>query len=202
MLKLYYSPRSRATRAYQLLDELGALDKVTIETVAIPRRDGSGGRDPKNPHPDGKVPVLVHDGELIWESPAIFLYLTDLFPEAGLGPLPDQKGRGSYLSWLAWYGDVVEPVVHFRFLEIDHPGLYSTFRGYGEMTARLAAALSKTPYLLGDRYSAADLLVSSAFTWAPDMAPDDPSVKAWIARCGERPSVARTAEFEAKSAPA
>ncbi|WP_068115728.1 glutathione S-transferase family protein [Tropicimonas marinistellae] len=198
MLTLFHAPQSRATRAHQLLDELGALDRVNVESVTIPRRDGSGARDPKNPHPEGKVPVLVHDGELIWESAAIFLYLTDLFPEAGLGPLPGQPGRGSYLSWLAWYGDVMEPVIHFKLLEIDHPALANTFRGYDDMTARLSDALSGRPYLLGTEYSAADLLLSSTFTWLPDLVPEDPRLKDWVARCAGRPAAARTAAYETR----
>lgn len=200
MLTFYYAPQSRATRIYQLLDELGALDKVTIETVSIPRRDGSGGRDPRNPHPDGKVPTLVHDGEMIWESPAIVLYLTDLFPEAGLGPLPGEKGRGTYLSWLAWYGDVLEPVVHFRFLEVDNPGLAATFRGFDEAMERLCSAVARAPYLVGERYTGADLLIASTFLWFPDFVPDDAGFKAWLARCSDRPAVRRNAEREARLA--
>ncbi|MFD0981844.1 glutathione S-transferase family protein [Tropicimonas aquimaris] len=198
MLTLYHAPQSRATRAYQLVDELGALDKVAIKTVTIPRRDGTGGRDPSNPHPEGKVPTLIHDGEVIRESPAIFLYLTDLFPEAGLGPLPGQPGRGSYLSWLAWYGGVMEPVMHFHMFGIDHPGLANTFRGYDEMVERLCTALADAPWLLGERYSAADLLIGSTFAWMPDAIPDDPKVRDWVARCAARPAVARTAAYEQK----
>ncbi|WP_116133154.1 glutathione S-transferase family protein [Tropicimonas sp. IMCC34043] len=200
MLTLYHSPRSRATRAYQLLDELGVLDRVTVETVAIARQDGSGEPDPRNPHPEGKVPTLVHDGEMVWESAAIFLYLTDMFPEAGLGPLPGQKGRGGYLSWLAWYGDVLEPVVHFRFLGIDHPGLFRTFRGYDEMAARLVSTLETRPYLLGDTFSAADLLIGSTFGWLPQMTPDNDAVRDWVARVTDRPAARRTAEREAAMA--
>ncbi|WP_163364139.1 glutathione S-transferase family protein, partial [Klebsiella aerogenes] len=72
--------------------------------------DGSGGRDPRNPHPDGKVPLLVEDGVQIWESSAIVQHLADLFPEAGLAIPVGHKLRGAYLSWLAWYAGVVEPV--------------------------------------------------------------------------------------------
>lgn len=196
MLTLYYSPQSRATRAYQLIDELGAFDEVRIETVKIARNDGSGGADPKNPHPDGKVPMLVHDGVEIWESAAIFLYLTDLFPKAKLGPLPGDKLRGRYLSWLAWYAGVMEPVMHFKMMDIDHPGLRHTFRSYDEAAARLIKALEAKPWLVGDSYSAADLMIGSTFGWMPSMTPDNAAVKDWVKRCGERPAVARTLEHE------
>ncbi|RYH09945.1 glutathione S-transferase family protein [Tropicimonas sp. IMCC6043] len=196
MLTFYYAPQTRATRIYQLLDELGALESVAVETVTVPRRDGTGGRDARNPHPEGKVPTLVHDGEMIWESPAIVLYLTDLFPEAGLGRRPGEKGRGRYLSWLAWYGDVLEPVIHFRFLEIENPGLTNTFRSYDDAMDRLCTALAEAPYLVGDRYTGADLLIASTFLWFPDFVPEDAAFNAWLERCADRPAVKRNLERE------
>jgi glutathione S-transferase len=193
MLKLYHAPHSRSTRIVSLIDELGA--DVAIETVTIARRDGSGGHDPKNPHPEGKVPLLDHDGTLIWESAAIILYLTDMFPQAGLGPQPGDPDRGPYLSWLAWYGDVVEPVmILHNVLQIEHPVLTTTFRGPDEVVARLSAALEKAPYLLGERFSAADLLLHSPYAWFREATPDVPVIRDWVARCMDRPAARRTAE--------
>lgn len=197
MLTLYHAPMTRSSRIVTLLDELGA--DARIETVTIPRMDGSGGRDPGNPHPDGKVPLLVHDGETIWESPAIVLYLTDLFPEAGLAPRVGEPGRGTYLSWLAWYGDVMEPVYVLNAAGVEHPILSRTFRGKAEVEARLSAALKDRPYLLGERYSAADLLVQSPYAWFRDETPDIPHVRDWVARCQDRPSVARTTARDAEA---
>lgn len=190
MLTLYHAPVSRSTRITALIDELGA--DVEIRTVTIPRVDGSGGRDPANPHPEGKVPLLEHDGALIWESSAIILYLTDLFPQAGLGPLPGDPLRGPYLSWLAWYGDVVEPVmIYENVLKLDDPVLRTTFRGGAEVTARLTAALQRGPWLLGERYSAADLLLHSPYAWFRDATPDVPVIRDWVARCMDRPAARR-----------
>jgi len=101
MLTLFHSPRSRSSRIVTLLRELDALDKVGIEIVDITRGDGSGRKDPRNPHPEGKVPLLVHDGVVIWESIAIIQYLTDLFPEKKMAPVAGDPQRGRYLSWLA-----------------------------------------------------------------------------------------------------
>jgi glutathione S-transferase len=194
MLALYHAPMSRSTRITALIDELGAEADVEIRPVTIPRQDGSGGRDPANPHPEGKVPLLVHDGAVIWESPAIILYLTDLFPAAGLGPLPGDPLRGPYLSWLAYYGDVVEPVMILEnVVRIDHPVLTTTFRGMAEVTDRLAQALEKGPYLLGARYTAADLLLHSPFAWFRDATPDVPVIRDWVARCMDRPAAKRAA---------
>lgn len=197
MLTLYHSPRSRSSRIIQLLEELGARDKAAVEVVDISHNDGSGTRDPRNPHPEGKVPLLVHDGVEIWESNAIILYLTDLFPDAGLGPLPGHPLRGRYLSWLAWYGNVVGPVFVLGAAELSHPILDLTFRGVPELTARLSAALKAAPFLMGETFTAADLLLVSPYTWFRDCIPDDPTFRDWIERCEARLSLRRSAEFDA-----
>lgn len=201
MLTLYHAPQSRSFRVLNLIEELEA--PVEIRTVSIPRRDGSGGRDPANPHPEGKVPLLVHDGAVIRETPAILLYLTDLFPEAGLGPLIGDPNRGPYLSWLSYYAGVAEPVVIFHHvLHLDDPLLHATFRGVEELTARLAEALEKGPWLLGDRFTAADLLLSSPFAWFPAATPDHPRIRDWVARCEARPANQRAKRRDAALAAA
>lgn len=198
MLTLYHAPQTRSSRIVTLLKEMDAVDRVTIRTVLISRQDGSGGADSANPHPEGKVPVLDHDGAVIWESNAIALYLTDLFPDAGLGPAMGDPMRGPYLSWLAYYGNVIEPVMHFSFFGIDEPPLRRTFRGTDEMNARVSGALQGRPFLLGEAYSAADLFVSSAYAFMPALLPEDGSLRAWSERCQSRPALAWTAEFDAK----
>jgi glutathione S-transferase len=194
MLTLYHSPRSRSSTVVTLIDELGVADRVTVKTVSIPRQDGSGGRDPANPHPEGKVPYLVHDGHGISERGAIMLYLTDLFTEAGMGPAIGDPKRGEYLTWLSWYQGVVEPVLIFQAAGLVHDWLTATFRGPQEVAARLNTALQDGPYLLGDRFSAADLLLHSPFVFFPEATPDDPLIRDWVARCADRPAKWRTKE--------
>jgi glutathione S-transferase len=186
MMTLYHSPMCRSTRLVALVDELGAADHVTVERVRIDR-EGSGA-DPRNPHPEGKVPCLVHDDVEIWESTAIALYLTELFPEAGMAiPVGDPQ-RGRFLSWLAWYGDVLEPLVVMQVAGIEHPTVRLTWRGMDEVAARLRTALAEGEYLCGDSYTAADLIISSTFAWRPELTPDDPGTKAWVQRCLARPA--------------
>lgn len=194
MLTLFHAPFSRSSRVVALLHELGIRDKVEVVVVDVPRADGSGARDFRNLHPEGKVPFLVHDDTAIWESAAIMLYLTDLFPSARFAPRIGEVRRGGYLSWLAYYGNVIEPVLGLDMAGVRHPLLDRTFRGPEAVAARLSGALADYPYLLGDRYTAADLLLSSPFPWCPDATPDDPSVRDWVSRCMARPSVVRVAE--------
>src|SRR5262245_14348909 len=99
MLTLHHAPQSRSTRIIWLLEELGA--DYRLQITDIPRPDAKGAADPSNPHPDKKVPALVDDGVLVTESAAIVAYLTDKFPQAGIGPVVGDPDRGPYLSWLA-----------------------------------------------------------------------------------------------------
>lgn len=199
MLTLYHSPMSRSSRIIQLIDEMDLWDRIDIRVVTIPRVDGNGSRDPSNPHGEGKVPLLVHDGVEIRETNAIMLYLTDMFPQSGLGVPAGEKLRGAYLSWLAWYGNVLEPVVVLDYAQVSHPALTGTFRGVPEALAHLEKALSKSPFLLGDRYTAADLICASPYIWFPDIKPDVPVIRDWIERCTARPALTTAGAYDAEA---
>ena len=198
MLTLYHAPQSRSSRIVWLLEELRAPCEIIY--TDIPRMDGSGAPDPNNPHPDRKVPALVHDGELITESAAIVLYLTDLFPAAKMGALPGNKERGAYLTWLAYYAGVIEPVITFQFLGLgEHAGLARTFRGRAETDRRILDALGKTSYVAGNAFSGADILLASIGHFARQMLPAGLLVDDYLARCNARPALAAA---RAKDAPA
>ena len=96
MMDFYHAPQSRSTSVLTLLDELGALDQTQIHIVNIKRGDGTGAADPANPHPEGKVPALVHDGRVVTECPAVIAYLAEAFPQAGL--MGDD--RAAALRWM------------------------------------------------------------------------------------------------------
>lgn len=197
MLTLFHAPQSRSSRLVTLIDEMALQDRVKIHNVTIPRMDGSGGPDAANPHPEAKVPALLHDGTLITETAAIILYLTTLFPEAGMAPRADDPRYGAYLTWLFWYGNVMEPVLILEAAGLGHPYLHATFRGHPEGVARLRAALERGPWLLGDSYSAADLLCHSPYAWFKEATPEDPLIRDWVARCQARPAAERTRASDA-----
>ncbi|HEU4408277.1 MAG TPA: glutathione S-transferase family protein [Polyangiaceae bacterium] len=190
MLTLFHAPQSRSSRIIWLLEELGATYEIAYTNIT--RMDGSGAADPANPHPDKKVPALAHDGALVTESIAIILYLTDLHPEAGLGPRVGDPRRGAYLSWLAYYAGVVEPVINFEHAKVaDNPALVRTFRGRAELDARITGALAKSEYLLGDGFSAVDLLFASVGQWYRSGLPPGERVDRYLAACSSRPAAAR-----------
>ena len=181
-------PLSRSSRIVWLLEELHADHDIVY--TDIPRMDGSGGSDSNNPHPDKKVPALVHYDVLITESVAITLYLTDLFPNAKIGPLAGDPDRGSFLTWLAYYAGVIEPVITFQFLGLkDHDGLASTFRGRAELDRRILDSLTNTPYLVGKNFTAVDIMVASMGQWARDMLPEGGTIDAYLQRCNARPAL-------------
>jgi glutathione S-transferase len=191
MLTLYHAPRSRSFRILWLLEELGIPYKLKI--VTIRRSDGSGARDPQNPHPHGKVPALVHDGALAYETSAIALYLTDAVPGAGLGPKVGDPGRAAYLSWLAYYGGVIEPSLTAKFLKIAH--IYGTFgwAPFDEVLDHISKTLSASPYVLGESFSAADIVIggSMPILMNAGLIPDTEPFKSYVARIQARPAFAR-----------
>lgn len=197
MLTLFHAPRSRSSRVVSLICEMGITDWIEIVPVNIRRQDGTGGRDPANPHPEGKAPALLHDGVLVTETSAIMQYLTGMFPAAGLGPQVGDADYGTYLTWLNWYNSMMEPVLVCAAAGLQHPYLTATFRGTDEVTARIKAALEKGPWLLGEKFSAVDILVHSPYAWFTEALPDDPLIRDWVARCMARPARTQAGAMDA-----
>ena len=192
MLTLIHAPRSRSTRFLWLLEELGApyeVMKVDIKRTGGPSA-GTGARDPRNPHPHGQVPALLDDGVLISESAAIALYLTDKFPKAGLGPIVGDARRGPYLSWLAYYAGVLEPVIvsHFKGRTATDAG---EMAAYEAMDQHLKKSLENSPWLLGEHFSAADIMFVSLLQFARQALPAHAVYDDWLVRANVRPALAR-----------
>jgi len=198
MITLYHAPQSRSSRMIWLLEELAQPYEIRQVSIFRPM-SGEGEGDPANPHPDKQVPALVHDGGLIAESAAIVLYLTDAFPAAGLGPAMGDPRRGPYLTWLAWYAAALEPAVGASFNgELDQP---MKRRAYDAVIARLDAALSEGPYVMGEQFTGADILVSSAFNWARQAFPESAVFDAYAERCRTRPAALRAAAKDEAEGP-
>lgn len=199
MLTLIHNPQSRSSRLIWLLEELGL--PFDIRYVSIPRMDGTGTPDSNNPHPDKKVPALLDGDRLITESAAICLYLTDMAPEAGIGPKAGDPLRGDYLTWLFYYAGVVEPVMTAQFGGFaDQPAFIRTFRGRAEMDARMVKALEQHKFLVGPNFTSVDILFASMGMWAREMLPAGALVDSYIATCLARPALARANQKDAKPA--
>lgn len=190
MLTLYHAPKTRSSRFVWLLEEIG--EPYKIELVNLRRRD-EGERDPKNPHPHGKVPALDHDGVLIYESAAICLYLTDAFPKANLGPRIGDRERGPYLTWLAYYTGVMEPAFVGKFMNFPEPNSTMGWAKVEDVMGVVNGALERGPYLLGEKFSAADILYGSSFIlfMGSPLMPATPLLTQYCDRLKARPAWAR-----------
>jgi glutathione S-transferase len=196
-LVLYHAPNTRSSATLPLLDELGA----DYELRHLDMKAG----EQRGPaylaiNPMGKVPALVHDGAIITEQVAIYLYLADLFPEAGLAPPIGDPLRGPYLRWLVFYGSSFEPAFIDRALKREPgPAMSVPYGDFDTMLATALGALEPGPYLLGDRFSAADLLWGSSLAlmrgW--NLVPDLPVIRAYVERHEARPSVIKAKAADA-----
>jgi glutathione S-transferase len=162
MITLYHAPRSRSSRIIWLLEELGA--PYEIELTPIVRGDGTGSPAPDSyaaVHPLKKVPAIKVYNEIIYESGAICLYLTDSHQKKQIGPLPGDNNRAEYVRWLFFYSGALEPAAGARFQgwDKDKPTGFGTFE---EIEGIVSRQLESTPYMLGDEFSAADILYGSA----------------------------------------
>ena len=187
----YHSPNTRSVGTRILLEELGA----PYELRAINMKAGEqrqAGYLAVNPM--GKVPAIVHDGALVTEQPAVFLYLADLFPAAGLAPAIGDPLRGPYLRWIVYYGSSFEPAMVDKAMKRDQaPLAMCPYGDYDTTLKTLVDVLAAGPYILGERFSAADVLWGTALTWITkfQLVPELPEIMGYIARVNARPSVAK-----------
>jgi glutathione S-transferase len=190
---LFHAPNSRSVGARALLEELGA--PYDLHVLNLRKNEQ---RDPKYlaVNPMGKVPAILHDGALITEQPAVYLYLADLYPQAGLAPPIGDPLRGPYLRWMVYYGSSFEPAIVDRAQK--HPPAPSGTCPYGDfdtMLKTLNDQLAKGPYILGDKFTAADVLWGIALKWTTGfkLVPPSPQMEAYIARVNSRPAIVRSA---------
>jgi glutathione S-transferase len=197
---LYHSPNTRSSIALTLLEELGA----PYELKALNMKAGEQ-RQPAYlaVNPMGKVPAVKHGDALITEQVAIFLYLADLFPEKGFAPPQGDPLRGPYLRWMVFYAACFEPAVADRALKRE-PGRPSMM-GYGDFDSMLdtvAGQLATSPWMLGERFGAVDVLWGSGLSWTTmfGLIPERREFKAYIERFNARPAVARVRAMDAEMA--
>jgi glutathione S-transferase len=197
-LTFYHSPQSRSVGALILLEELGA--DYELRTIDF------GKKEQRQPaylavNPMGKVPAIVHDGALVTEQGAVFAYLADLHPEAGITPAIGDPLRGPYLRWLFFYGSSFEPAIVDRSLKREPAPLATSPYGDYETTLKtLFDQLGDGPYLLGKRFTAADVLWGTALRWTTmfKLVPETAAVKAYVERIGARPAAQRAAKIDAE----
>ncbi|MHA7681872.1 glutathione S-transferase family protein [Cupriavidus sp. PET2-C1] len=198
-LTLFHSPNTRSTGALTLLEELG----VPYRLHPLNMKAGEQ-REPAYLaiNPMGKVPAIRYGDALVTEQAAVFIFLADLFPQARLAPALTDPLRGPYLRWMAFYGSCFEPALVDRSQHRETPRAMCPYGDYDTTISTLLGQLEKGPYLLGDTFTAADVLWGTALTWTTmfKLVEATPVVQAYIDRVNARPAVARARAIDAKLA--
>jgi glutathione S-transferase len=205
-IDFYHAPNSRSGGTLALLEELGVDYNLHLVNLKSGEQRQATYR---HINPMGKVPAIRHLDTLITEQPAVFLYLADLFPEKGLAPAIDDPLRGPYLRWLVYYGSSFEPAIVDRSAKRE-PVAPSTspYGTWDDVYSTVTGQLEKGPYLLGERFTAADVLWGGALHWMTlfKLMPETPAVRAYIDLVVTRPAMQRAAakdvEYAAQQAAA
>ncbi len=188
MLKLYYNHQSRATITKWMLDECGAEYELVHMDWAK--------RDHKSPeflaiNPAGKLPALTDGDARVFENTAICLYLADKFPQARMAPAIDAPERGRYLSLMVYSTAQLEPAMGDFLLKLETP----PSRGWTSFDVARGVVereLGNGPYLFGDWFTAADIVIGSMFIWKRRFGgpSDSPALEAYVDRLLARPAAA------------
>jgi glutathione S-transferase len=187
-ITLYHAPQTRGTGVWVLLEELG----MPYEMKVLNFKAGEN-QQPEflAINPLGKFPTLVHNGTVVTEQVACYLYLADLFPEKGLAPALNDPKRGAYLRWMAYQGSSFEPAMidqAFNRSPIDPS--QSSYGSFDKMLKALFDQIAKGPYLLGEKLYAVDILWGMSLKWCRmfGLITTNPVVDAYIERVTLRPA--------------
>ena len=194
----FHAPNTRSTGTRILLEELGAdYDLRVLNVKAGEQRKA----EYLAVNPMGKVPAIRHGDAVVTEQGAVFLYLADLYPEAGLAPPIGDPLRGPYLRWIVYYGSSFEPALVDRAQKREPaPPSMSPYGDYDTMLKTLTDNLALGPYMLGERFSAADVLWGTALGWTTKfgLVAHSPVVDAYVGRIEARPAAVRTRALDAE----
>lgn len=189
-LVLYTNPMSRGQIARWAIEESGAAyDTVLLDYAATMKGDAYLAINPM-----GKVPAIVHKGQVVTECAAICAYLADAFPDAGLAPTATE--RADYYRWLFFGAGPVEQAVTNRAMGFAPSADQGRMAGYGnyDLTVDvLEKAVSAHPYIAGERFTAADVYVGSQVIWGTQFGtlPSRPAFADYAARLTSRDAYRR-----------
>lgn len=196
-ITFYHWPHSRSAITLELLEELGApyrLEAIDI-TKGVQNEPAFLAINPM-----GKLPTLKAGDVVITEQVAIFIYLSDLFPEAGLTPAIDDPQRGPWLRWLVYYAACFEPAMQDLAMKRETPPKMSSPYGSADLViSTVRAQIGKGGYILGERFTSADILWSSALNFmnAFGLVEKTPDIAAYLERTGSRPGRQRAEAINA-----
>ena len=193
-LILYTNPQSRGRIARWMLEEIG--EPYQTEIVGYDQM-----KDARYlaVNPMGKVPAIKHDGHVVTEVAAICAYLADVFPQAGLGPNPEEKA--DYYRWLFYAAGPVEQAVTNHHAKWDPSTEQGRMFGYGSfdhVVAVLDEHFTHQDYAAGERFTAADVYVGSAIMWGTQFGtlPQRESFARYAGRLSGREALQRAGKLD------
>ncbi len=195
---LHHAAPSRSSTVLFMLEEIGAPYELKVLDL---QKEEQYRPEYLAINPMGKVPAIEHNGAVVTEVGAICTYLADAFPKAGLAPPIGDPLRGTYLRWMFFQGNALEPAIVDRALKRE-PGRRGMmpYGTYEVAVAALERAVEKGPWFLGERYSAADVYVGSAISWGLQfqLLPERETFKRYVARLNGRPARQRAMDIDQK----
>ena len=192
MITLFWCPQTRASRILWLLEEMNEPFEVRMIDIRDP--EAKGDPDFVAASPMGKVPAIMDttpNGVVqMADSASIGLYLADRYPASGLAPAVDDPSRGQYLYWMTYTPGVIEPAMMERFNNWEVSPTTSGWGNFKQMVEVLEKGLEGGQWLLGEQFSAADVMVGSSvyFMQQFGILPDNPVLGAYAERCLARPA--------------
>lgn len=187
-MKLYWAPQTRSFRAVWMLEEAGIeyeLEHIDIHDAG--RQDDAAFRAAS---PMRKVPALKDHDVQMAESAAICLYIADRYCAGVLAPRIDEADRGRFLYWLMYTPAVIEPAMSEKFNKTEPNPSHNGWGDFRSMISTLSDGLGASPWILGEQFSAADVMLGSSvhFMQLFDMLGDAPVLFDYAERCRQRPA--------------
>lgn len=199
-MKLFWCPQTRSARALWLLEETG----LDYDRVLIDIRDPAKPRDPDfaKASPLGKVPAIADGAVYLADGAAIGIYVADKYPQTKLAPAIDDPTRGQYLFWMLFTPGVIEPAMSEKFTGATPNKLQNGWGDFDTMMSVLEKGVADSEWLLGDTFSAADVMVGSSANFMKMFGalPENKPIEAYIERCLARPAYKRALEIDASGA--
>ena len=196
-MKLFWAPQTRSSRVVWMLEEAG----VDYELERIDLRDSSRQVDVdfRAASPMRKVPALQDHDVQMAESAAICLYIADRYASGRLAPAIDHPDRGRFLYWLMYTPAVIEPTMSEKLNKIEPNRTRNGWGDFKTMISTLSTGLGGNPWILGDQFSAADVMLGSSvhFLQLFNLLGDAPVLIDYVERCRERPAFQKAQKQEA-----
>lgn len=196
-LVFYTHPMSRGRIIRWMLEEIGQPYRTELLDYGTTMKAA----DYRAINPMGKVPAIRHGDAVVTEAPAICAYLADAFPAAALAPPPGDRLRGPYYRWLFFAAGPIEAAATNKMLGHEIPEERQGTVGYGcyeDVLAALEEAVAGREYLVGNRFSAADLYLGSHIGWGMSFGSIEkrPGFEEYWQRLSTRPAAVRAREID------